>query len=366
MSTSSTSPSPIRRVSIRTPRDAASAASDWPSPVVSLPSDSRTIRFCASSGKSAAGEAQGGADVGRRRDRGRGEPVDLGQLGRQPLDERALAERDDPRDVAVGSFLRASRAGTRARPRGRRCRPNRRGRRRRPSPADRPAGRAGSPPGRTPAPRAAASGRPGPTRRRPEPNAPARREWSPMVSTQRRDQQEQRERRVERRRPSGGPVRDVPREPRAEAALQPDQRVAVVDGPLDAQHEEDEQDDRDPQLVAGRGPGRCRSAGPPVPGAADEAGATPSASMVAAEPGAIVDSSTSKRATAKRTGAYGSIGGADGAGEPGRRRAAPDWRRRRPSAGAGGARARRRRRRRRRRHVRRDDVDPRQVRRPRT
>ena len=52
--TSSTSPSPIRRVSIRTPREAARAASDWPSPVVSLPSESRTIRFCASSGKSAA------------------------------------------------------------------------------------------------------------------------------------------------------------------------------------------------------------------------------------------------------------------------------------------------------------------------
>ena len=54
MRTSSTSPRPIRRVSMRTPREAARAASDWPSPVVSLPSDSRTIRFCASSGKSAA------------------------------------------------------------------------------------------------------------------------------------------------------------------------------------------------------------------------------------------------------------------------------------------------------------------------
>ena len=35
--------------------------------------------------------------------------------------------------------------------------------------------------------------------------------------------------------------------------------------------------------------------------------------MAAAEPGAIVDSSTSNRATAKRTGAFGSTGGADGA-----------------------------------------------------
>src|SRR3954447_10405287 len=47
------------------------------------------------------------------------------------------------------------------------------------------------------------------------------------------------------------------------------------------------------------------------PGAADEPAARPSASIVAAEPGAIVDSSTSNRSTANRTGAYGSSGGAD-------------------------------------------------------
>ncbi len=55
-------------------------------------------------GEERRGEAQGGADVGRRADRGRREPVDLGQLARQPLDQRALAERDDPRHVAIGAF----------------------------------------------------------------------------------------------------------------------------------------------------------------------------------------------------------------------------------------------------------------------
>ena len=52
-STSSLAPSPICRVSMRTPRVAERAASAWPDPVVSLPSESRTIRFCASSGNSA-------------------------------------------------------------------------------------------------------------------------------------------------------------------------------------------------------------------------------------------------------------------------------------------------------------------------
>ncbi len=51
--TSSTLPGPIRRVSSWTPWVAASAASVCPPPVVSLPSESSTIRFCASSGKSA-------------------------------------------------------------------------------------------------------------------------------------------------------------------------------------------------------------------------------------------------------------------------------------------------------------------------
>ena len=45
------------------------------------------------------------ADVGGRLDRGGGETVDLGQVGREALDQRLLAERDDAGHVAVGPFL---------------------------------------------------------------------------------------------------------------------------------------------------------------------------------------------------------------------------------------------------------------------
>ena len=52
-------------------------------------------------------QSQRAADVGRGRHRRRGDPVDLAELGRQPLDERALAERHDPRDVVLGHGLQA-------------------------------------------------------------------------------------------------------------------------------------------------------------------------------------------------------------------------------------------------------------------
>ncbi len=47
------------------------------------------------------GQSQGGADVGRRLDRDRRDPVELVHVRRQPLDERLLAERDNPGDVTV-------------------------------------------------------------------------------------------------------------------------------------------------------------------------------------------------------------------------------------------------------------------------
>ena len=54
-------------------------------------------------------------------------------------------------------------------------------------------------------------------------------------------------------------------EPGTEPAPQPDQRVAVVERPLDAQADEDEEDDREPELVtggrAGLGGGRARVGG---------------------------------------------------------------------------------------------------------
>ena len=43
------------------------------------------------------GEPERRPDVGGGTDRGRGDPVDLAELGRQALDQRALAETDDPR-----------------------------------------------------------------------------------------------------------------------------------------------------------------------------------------------------------------------------------------------------------------------------
>src|SRR5262245_46659461 len=64
---------------------------------------------------------------------------------------------------------------------------------------------------------------------------------------------------------------------------------------------------------------------PPPRGSPGAVGADPRASMPATEPGAIVDSLTSNRSTAKRTGASGSTGAGDdgpasvvGRGEAGR------------------------------------------------
>src|SRR4051812_41138013 len=62
---------------------------------------------------------------------------------------------------------------------------------------------------------------------------------------------------------------------------------------------------------------------PPGPGEAEVPDPTPRASMAATEPGAMVDSSPSKRSTAKRTGACGSPAGADGTAEPPAAAAAP-------------------------------------------
>ena len=56
-------------------------------------------------GEEGGGEAQRGADVGGALDRRRGDAVDVLELGREPLDERVLAERDDPGDVALRLLL---------------------------------------------------------------------------------------------------------------------------------------------------------------------------------------------------------------------------------------------------------------------
>ena len=259
MRTSSTSPSPIRRVSIRTPREAASAASAWPSPVVSLPSDSRTIRFWASSGKSAAArrraapmsvadltgvEASRSISVSSAGSRSTsaslpnatipatspsGRSVErLAQEGERVLAARVadrIGEVDDEDGREPVDRQDQLEAGEREDERRQQERPD--DERRPPSPRAHPPPRPDVEPDRS----AAGPGSAGAARA-------ARRT----------------------RCPSGAPVRGVPPEPGAEAAAQADQRVAVVDGPLDAQREEDEQDDRDPQLVACGRAGRGRRA----------------------------------------------------------------------------------------------------------
>ncbi len=57
--------------------------------------------------------------------------------------------------------------------------------------------------------------------------------------------------------------------------------------------------------------GRSTTAVPALPGAGEATGVLPRASMAAAEPGAMVDSPTSNRSTANRTGAAGSTASAE-------------------------------------------------------
>ena len=136
--TSSAAPRPTTYVSIWTPRAAASAASDWPRPVVSLPSLTSTMRFCVSSGNSAEASRRAppmSVDALGRHGR---EAVDVVELRRQPLDERVPAEGDDGGLVAAFALLERVAHEGEGRFAGRRRRRCRTGRRRRPWSADRP------------------------------------------------------------------------------------------------------------------------------------------------------------------------------------------------------------------------------------
>ena len=194
-------------------------------------------------------EAEGGADVGGRLDRRGREAVDLGQVGRQALDEGLLAERDDPGDVAIGPLLERlaqEREGVLAT-----------------GVADR-IGHVDDEDGREPVDRqdqleAGQREDEGREKQRPddERDAPATRahpatrtEMEADRQQQRRDEQEERERRIERDAHQVPPSVAPAPEPRTEPAAQPDERVTVVDGPFDAQPEEHEEDDREPELVA--------------------------------------------------------------------------------------------------------------------
>ena len=99
--TSSAPPRPVRCVSTWMPRAAASAASVCPEPVVSLPSREQDDALLGVVREQRRGEAQRGADVGGALDGRRRDPVDLREVGRQPLHEGIPAERHDARDVLV-------------------------------------------------------------------------------------------------------------------------------------------------------------------------------------------------------------------------------------------------------------------------
>ena len=195
-------------------------------------------------------QAQGRPDVGGGLDRRRRDAVDLLELGRQPLDEGVLAERDDARDVARRLLLeglaqerervRAARVADRVRQVDDEDRrePIDRQDQLEPGEGEHQGGqdhRAQDQGGTT------ATG----------PHPPARRRVQPDRQDEGRDQEEQRERRLERDAhqvvPPGGAA-----EPGDQRSPHPDHGVAVVDRPLDAQADQDEQDDREPQLVAGR------------------------------------------------------------------------------------------------------------------
>ena len=260
-------------------------------------------------GEERGGQAQGRADVGRRPDRGRREPVDLGQVRRQPFDERLLAERDDPGDIARGPFLeRLAQEGEGVLAAGR---PDRIGQvdhehggqsidrqdeleagqgedERREQ--DRPDQQRG-PPAPRPDPPTCPDVQADGQRRGPGP-AGAGRAVSSKATPIRRSRPGRHDRTGSRTGAAAwsacrGGRPPIPRTARparrARSAIHSSSRVV----------------------------GRFREAAAPVPvpGDADAAGAWPSASMVAAEPGAIVDSSTSNRSTAKRTGANGSTSG---------------------------------------------------------
>ena len=224
--TSSASPRPICRVSIWTPRLAASAASACPDPVVSLPSLRSTIRFWASSGNSA---------VARRR----AAPMSVADLtGAEAI--RSISSSSDgsrstsaslpnatiPATSPAGFSLSVSRrnASASARP----ALPTEAERSTTKTVARRSTGRTSWKPAMANT-RAVSSDRPKEERRPP----PTRTHPTPCASVQTdgqhhgRDQQQERERRLERDAHLAGPA-GLATEPSDEGPPHPDDRIAVV------------------------------------------------------------------------------------------------------------------------------------------
>ena len=165
----------------------------------------------------------------------RGDAVDLGELRREPLDQRVArrTRRSPPRPRPASRP--ATRGGRRAPPRGPACRPSRTGRRRTRRRAGRPAARAGARPGRRRAPRAAATRTASAARRRPLPSRRRDERWSAIDDRQERRQQQERAAGRRTRCPSGAPPAIGPRpaEARRDGPPQARERVALVDQPLE-------------------------------------------------------------------------------------------------------------------------------------
>ena len=355
-------PSPIRRVSIRTPRVAASAASAWPPPVVSLPSDRRTIRFCASSGKSARREAQRGADVGRRADRRRGEPVDLGRgrdgsrstsasLPNATIPATSPSGVHGERLAQEGEGVLATGVADRV---GQVDDEDRRQAVDRQDELEARPARGRAPTGGASGRRARRAAGPPPPAAAPPGGARSSRARAGMSSSSasgaskampiRRSRPARHARAGRRARGGCGSARRGGRRPTRRT------------GRAGREH------DRDPQLVTGRRRGR-RPHPRRAAGAGTRRGGRRDAERLDARPpspGAIVDSSTSNRATAKRTGASGSTGG-EAAADGSRPRRSGSPRRRRRARAARSGRAGRRCRRGAGSTMRRDGVDARQV-----
>ena len=145
-------------------------------------------------------------------------------------------------------------------------------------------------------------------RRRPTPDPAAGAQVQRERDGQRRDQQEQRERARRRRCPSGGRLRRPAAAARRATARMRMSAVTVVERPLDAQARSARCSTIGTHSSSRAGRPRSRRRGP-VARARRAGGRRARAPRWSPRsPGAIVDSSTSNRSTAKRTGAIGSTG----------------------------------------------------------
>ena len=199
------------------------------------------------------GQPEGRADVRGGGDRRRCDAVDVAQLCRQPLDERSLAERDDPCDVALGHDLEAvadERKGVLAAGLADAVRQVDDEHRREPidgqhEPEARQARSTSADRSRVRTTRA--------TRRRPLPVRRRAPRCSANVSSSAGTSSSSASGASNAMPMSGAPPVGAA-EPAGQVAPAADDHVAVVEAPLHAEANEHEKDNRQPQLIAGRRP----------------------------------------------------------------------------------------------------------------